>query len=87
MWQPYIAVIKNRAPQATLVFDKFHIVRHLMEDVDQVRRDEIREKGPEHEALMYKTRFIWLNNPWNLTEGQAFCLGELERFNLKINRA
>ena len=26
MWQPYIDVIKARAPQAVLVFDKFHIV-------------------------------------------------------------
>jgi transposase len=87
MWQPYIDVIKDRAPQAVLVFDKFHIVRHLMEAVDQVRRDEIREKGAEHKALMYRTRFIWLKNPWNLTEGQAFRLGELEGLNLKINRA
>ena len=59
---------RTPAPQAVLVFDKFHIVRHLMEAVDQVRRDEIREKGPAHKALMYKTRFIWLKNPWNLTE-------------------
>ncbi len=87
MWQPYIDVIKAQAPQAVLVFDKFHIVRHLMEAVDQVRRDEIREKGPTHKALMYKTRFIWLKNPWNLTEGQTFRLGELEQLNLKINRA
>ena len=87
MWQPYIDVIKARAPQAVLVFDKFHIVRHLMEAVDQVRRDEVREKGPAHKALMYKTRFIWLKNPWNLTESQARRLGALERLNLKINRA
>jgi len=87
MWQPYIDTIKEHAPQAVLVFDKFHIVRHLMEAVDQVRRDEIREKGPAHKVLMYKTRFIWLKNPWNLTEGQAFRLGELEQLNLKINRA
>ena len=63
MWQPYIDVIKARAPQAVLVFDKFHIVRHLMAAVDQVRRDEVREKGPAHKALLYKTRFIWLKNP------------------------
>lgn len=65
------------------VFDKFHIVRHLMEPVGQVRRDEIREKGPAHKALMYKTRFIWLKNPWNLTKARAFRLGELERLNRK----
>ena len=58
MWQPYIDVIKDRADQAVLVFDKFHIVSHLMKAVDQVRRDEIREKGPAHKALMHKTRFI-----------------------------
>jgi transposase len=87
MWQPYLDVIKARAPHAVLVFDKFHLVRHLMQAVDQVRRDEIREKGPAHKALMYKTRFIWLKNPWNLTAPQARRLGELERRNLKITRA
>jgi transposase len=87
MWQPYIDTVKAQAPQAVLVFDKFHIVRHLMEALDQVRRDEIREKGPEHKARMHKTRFLWLKNPWNLTERQAFRLSELERLNLKINRA
>ena len=69
-----------------LVFDKFHIVRHLMEAVDQVRRDEIREKGPQHKALAYKPRFIWLKHPWILTESQAFRLAELERLNFRINR-
>ena len=69
------------------MFDKFHIVRHLMEALDQVRRDEIRQKGPQHKALMHKTRFIWLKNPSNLTERQAHRLGELQRLNLKINRA
>lgn len=87
IWQPYIDVIKARAPQAVMVFDNFHIARHLMEAVDQVRGDEIGKKAPEHKALMYRARFIWLKNPCNLTEAQAFRLGELERLNLKINRA
>ena len=87
MWQPYIDVIHVRAGQAVLVFDKFHIVSHLMTAVDQVRRDEIREKGPAQQVLMHKTRFIWLKNPWNLTERQHRRLSELQRLNLKINRA
>ena len=87
MWKPYIEVIKECAPQATLVFDKFHIVRHLMEAVDQVRRDEIREKGKEHKDLMKDSRYIWLKNPWNLTPKQRTRLSSLEHMNLKINRA
>lgn len=87
MWQPYIDVIKEKAPQAVLVFDKFHIVQHLTKAVDQVRRDEIREKGADHKALMVRTRYIWLKNPWNLTSHQQARLSELEQLNLKINRA
>ena len=58
MWMPYINVIEEKAPNALLVFDKFHIVRHLMEAVDQVRRSEIAEKGKEHKQLMKDTRDV-----------------------------
>jgi transposase len=87
MWRPYIDIIQQYAPQACLVFDKFHIVRHLMDAVDQVRRDEIREKGKSHKELVKHTRYIWLKNPWNLTDHQQGRLSSLERLNLKINRA
>ena len=87
MWQPYIEVIKERAPQAVMVFDRFHIVRHLMDAVDQVRRDEIREKGAAHKQLVTRSRYVWLKNPWNLTDAQATRLSQLEGLNLKINRA
>ena len=46
MWQPYIDVIHVRAGPAVLVFDKFHIVSHLMTAVDQVRRDENPRERP-----------------------------------------
>ena len=78
-----LAYVEPRSPLRWL-----HIAEAVAEEaVDQVRRDEAREKGPAHKALMYKTRFIWLKNPWNLTENRALRLGELERLNLKINRA
>lgn len=87
IWRPYIKVIEEKAPNAVLVFDKFHIIRHLMNAVDQVRRDEIQEKGKEHKELMKHTRYIWLKNPWNLTDKQKSRLSTLEELNLKINRA
>jgi len=87
MWQPYFEIVKQYAPQATLVFDKFHIVRHLTMAVDEVRRAEIREKGREHKDLMKNSRYIWLKNPWNLTDQQKARFSGLEKLNLKINRA
>jgi hypothetical protein len=40
------------------IFDTFHIVRHLIDAVDQVRREEIREKGKEHKELIKRTRYL-----------------------------
>jgi len=87
MWEPYADVVRQEAPDAILVFDKFHIVKHLMAAVDDVRRQEIAEKGKEHKDLVKGTRYIWLKNPWNLTDKQQLSLKDLEKLNLKINRA
>lgn len=87
MWPSYIDTIRARAPQATLVFDKFHIVRQLTEAVDKVRRQEAAEKDKEHKGVLAGTRYIWLKNPWNLTDRQKASLSFLETLNLKIHRA
>lgn len=87
MWVPYVDVIRQMAPGATLVFDKFHIVKHLMETVDKVRRQASAEKGQKHKNLVKGIGYIWLKNPWNLTNKQRVRLSQLEKLNLKINRA
>lgn len=87
MWDPYGDVIREKAPQATLVFDKFHLVRHLLKAVDAVRKEEARELKQKEPELLTGTKYIWLKNPWNLTPKQRARLGHLEQLNLKINRA
>ena len=87
MWPAFIKAVKAKAPQATLVFDKFHIVKKLTEAVDTVRRQEISEKGEEHKKLVAGSRYIWLKNPWNLTNKQKVSLETLETLNLTIHRA
>lgn len=44
MWMPYIDVIEQGAPNAIVVSDTFLIIRHRMNAVDRLRREEIREK-------------------------------------------
>lgn len=87
MWAPYIDAIKKRLPNALLVFDKFHIVRHLLDAVDTVRKEEAQKLKKEDPELLKKSRYIWLKNPWNLTDDQKVRLSDLEKLNLKINRA
>jgi len=40
MWKPFRNVATDRAPQAAILFDKFHIMRHLGEALDKVRKAE-----------------------------------------------
>ncbi len=40
MWKPFRTVTQARAPQAAVLFDKFHIMRHLGEALDRVRKGE-----------------------------------------------
>jgi transposase len=87
MWAPYVDAIKARLPNALLVFDKFHIVKHLMDAVDKVRKEEAHELKEADPDLLKKSRYIWLKNPWNLTDQQKMRLSDLEKLNLKINRA
>jgi transposase len=87
MWQPYIDMIRDHQPEATLVFDKFHVIQHLNKAVDQVRRDEARELRKKNPELLKRTRYIWLKNPENLTDKQRARLGHLEKLNLRSNRA
>ena len=87
MWKPYVNVIKERVPDAMLVFDKFHLIRHLLSAVDKVRKEEVIKLKKETPDLLKGTKYIWLKNPWNLTSKQKNRLGYLEKMNLKVNRA
>ncbi|MBI4191752.1 MAG: transposase [Betaproteobacteria bacterium] len=40
MWKPFRNATLARAPQAAILFDKFHVFRHLNEALDKVRKSE-----------------------------------------------
>jgi len=72
MWPPYITSTRKHLLMADekIVFDKFHIMKHLGEAVDLVRRAENRELRAAGDERLAKTRYWWLTHPENL-EGEA----------------
>jgi transposase len=40
MWKPFRLATQAHAPQAAILFDKFHVMRHLGEALDMVRKRE-----------------------------------------------
>ena len=41
MWKPFWLATAAHAPQAAILFDKFHVMRHLGEALDQVRKSDL----------------------------------------------
>jgi transposase len=87
MWKPYLNVVRARAPLATVAFDRFHLVQHLNQAVDEVRRGLVRKLSDRFRALVKGTRFVLLKNPWNLTPRQKQQLNALVRSNSPLSRA
>jgi len=56
MWKPFRNVTKDRAPQAAILFDKFHIMRHLGEALDKVRKAEAGCLGTANSAIGARQR-------------------------------
>jgi transposase len=66
----YIRGVKDNLGNATIVFDKFHVVSQVVEAVEEVRRKEVRQDAQAREQLE-KTCWLWRKNPEGWTEGQA----------------
>src|SRR5260370_19032065 len=87
MWAPYAKLVREHASNAQILFDRFHIVKHLNEAVEEVRRSEMRRLSLKEKVVFKRSRWLLLKNPWNLTSEQKERLSTLVRWNTPIVRA
>ena len=80
----FIKGVKENLPNATITFDKFHILKLINEAVDEVRREEVKQN-----PLLKGKRYIFLKNSNNLSKKQHNQLESLSlsKLNLKSIRA
>ena len=80
------AAAKQAAPQAAIVYDRFHVSKHLNEAVDKVRRDEHRRLLEVGDESLTGSKYLWLQGA--CPEGdRALDFAELCERNLKTARA
>jgi transposase len=87
MWAPYAKLVRDHAAKAQILFDRFHIVKHLHEAVDAARRELWRQLSTKERVTFKGTRWLLLKNPWNLNSGQKERLSTLVRWNSPLVRA
>jgi len=79
--------VKAWAPNADVVFDRFHVVKLLLEAVDEVRREECRELYGDARKALKGSRFALLRNPKHLTPADTETIARIESQNRKLARA
>lgn len=88
MWQPYLKVIAKKAKQAVHILDRFHIMANMNKEIDEVRRQEVKDLKAKGVGNVLKgARWTLLKRPENRTPKQELKLAELVRFNLRAVRA
>jgi transposase len=94
MWEPYALVVRAIVDDADdkIVYDPFHIVGHMNEALDQVRRKENKGLRAEGDDRLVGSKHLWLyganNFPvdrYDLDVRMAFA--DLKASNLKTARA
>jgi transposase len=89
MWEPYIAATAEALPEGEekIVFDRYHVVQHLNQAVDKVRRAEqaeLRERGDER---LKGTKYLWIRGRRRRSRRDVLAIRELSRSGLRVGRA
>jgi transposase len=87
MWKPFRNATVQYAPQARIVYDKFHILKHLSDAMDAVRRQEYKRVNDKERMYIKGQRYTLLSNRANLDLDGQRALRLLLKANKRLNKA
>jgi transposase len=87
MWKPFRNSTGKNAPQAAILFDKFHILRHLGEALDKVRKAEYARLDGQSRSFIKGQKYALLSHPQNLKGPARKNLKLLLAANKRLNTA
>lgn len=87
MWKAFRNSTNLHAPQAAILFDKFHVLRHLSEALDKVRKQEYARLSGRNRKFIKGQKYALLSHPENLTGDARKNLKLLLAANRRLNTA
>ena len=87
MWPPFRAVTHAHAPQAAILFDKFHVLRHLNDALDKIRKAEYGRVTGSHRKFIKGQKYVLLSHRANLTAEGKKSLRLLLKANKRLHKA
>ena len=87
MWEPFTQSVRTHLPDARIVYDKFHVLRHVNAALDETRRAEFFRQGGAARALLRGKRWLLLRAWGNLERDERQQLRELLALNRRLAKA
>jgi len=87
MWEPFRLSIEQWAPQCKIVYDKFHIMQHANDAIDEVRKAEFFRQGTKKRGLIKGKKWLLLSRWKNLTLQHRGELNRLFQLNRRVFKA
>ena len=87
MWRAFRNATLKNAPGAQIVYDKFHVMRHLSDALDQVRRSEYKRVNDKERKFIKGQRYTLLSHQANLDLESRRALRALLKANKRLHKA
>jgi len=87
MWEPFRSSIQEWAPDCKIVYDKFHIIQHANDAIDEVRKAEFFRQGKEKREVIKGKKWLLMSRWKNLTSAARGDLNRLFQLNRKVFKA
>src|ERR1700746_2886782 len=87
MWKPFRLATNAYAPQAAILFDNFHVIRHLGEALDAVRKSEDARVQGRQRRYIKGQKYTLLSRRENLSLDGKKALKVLLAANKRLNTA
>lgn len=87
MWRAFEKSTKKNVPEAAILYDKFHIMRHLGKALDTVRKQEYRRLSEKDRTFIKGQKYTLLSRKENLTLDGKRALKKLLQANRRLQTA
>jgi transposase len=89
MWRAFRSSTRKseNAPQAKIIYDKFHILQHLSKAIDQTRKDEYKTLADKDRGYIKGQKYTLLSRWANLDKEGRQALNELFKVNVRLCKA
>lgn len=87
MWKAFEKSTRRKAPQASILYDKFHVMGHLGKALDKVRKSEYARLTGKDRKFIKGQKYALLSHPENLTTEGRRGLKLLLAANKRLNTA